>query len=183
MSYELINTKLDLQKRFKFFFKHSGWATPPGKAACALSSAKAEIAAEERNWTYDWSHDEDPDRSWEEDAGYQGPGEYFICQLLDGEGDTLEVLGGIVDPDDNYRRVIAAELAGEALLHTDAGDPEPEPLKHNLSGEQLATVLAALRFWQDHFSQPDPTKGMPHFDDHEPLTDDEIDKLCEQLNC
>ena len=54
----------------------------------------------------------------------------------------------------------------------------------NLTDSELATVLAALRFWQDEMG-PHPHKGgcyPEHFDDHEPLGADEIDALCERLN-
>lgn len=54
-----------------------------------------------------------------------------------------------------------------------------------ISNRELATVLAALRLWQ---------AGLPldfegdagrtgHFEEHAPLTPDEIDKLCERINC
>jgi hypothetical protein len=48
-----------------------------------------------------------------------------------------------------------------------------------LNDRELATVLAALRTAQEDrpiFEQ------MPHFEDVEPLDDDEIDALCEELN-
>lgn len=51
----------------------------------------------------------------------------------------------------------------------------------NLSERNLATVLAALRWWQQTFDR----EGVPlwdHFDHLLPLTPDEIDDLCEQLN-
>jgi hypothetical protein len=30
-----------LQQRFRFFLEHAGYATPPGRAACALALARA----------------------------------------------------------------------------------------------------------------------------------------------
>lgn len=63
--------------------------------------------------------------------------------------------------------------------------PEPEPEK--LAGRELATVLAALRYWQESSS---PRRKMPvdfdggeHFADETPLDEGEIDALCERLNC
>jgi hypothetical protein len=55
-----------------------------------------------------------------------------------------------------------------------------------LSNKELATVLAALRNWQE-ITSPEggnkPEELMPdHFADDEPLTTDEIDELCERLN-
>jgi hypothetical protein len=50
-------------------------------------------------------------------------------------------------------------------------------MKRELNERELATVLAALRIFQ---RDPDPT--MEHFDEVEPLSADEIDELCEELN-
>jgi hypothetical protein len=54
-----------------------------------------------------------------------------------------------------------------------------------LSGRELATVLAALRYWQRALAR---TRGeapvLDHFDGKDtPLTAEEIDRLCERLNC
>lgn len=52
-----------------------------------------------------------------------------------------------------------------------------------LTDRELATVLAALRYWQIDL---DANNGVPiceHFEDVTPLTVDEIDELCERLNC
>jgi len=54
-----------------------------------------------------------------------------------------------------------------------------------LSNQQLAHLLAALRYCQDHESLSD----MEHFTMAEggkvlrPLMDDEINELCEDINC
>lgn len=51
-----------------------------------------------------------------------------------------------------------------------------------LNDRELATVLAALRHWQDDIPEGD-REGFDHFDEKlTPLNDDEIDKLCEALN-
>jgi hypothetical protein len=39
----------------------------------------------------------------------------LCCVLKDGDGNVLASLCGITDPDSNYRRVVEAELASEAL--------------------------------------------------------------------
>ena len=55
-----------------------------------------------------------------------------------------------------------------------------------LTPAQLATVLAALRWWQMDLKRPnfDPEDEMPdHFYGVDPLTSAEIDELCEELNC
>lgn len=58
-----------------------------------------------------------------------------------------------------------------------------------LTPKELATVLAALRFWQElergepceKFLPENARKGT-HFEEHDPLTVEEIDSLCERLN-
>ena len=53
-----------------------------------------------------------------------------------------------------------------------------------LTSRELATVLAALRHWQQQL----PSEGLafavgfPHFTDDLPLSVDEIDALCNRLN-
>lgn len=51
-----------------------------------------------------------------------------------------------------------------------------------LNKRQLATVLAALRYWQQDLVENEEPPISPHFHDVTPLTDDEIDELCDQLN-
>jgi len=55
-----------------------------------------------------------------------------------------------------------------------------------LTQRELATILAALRNWQDVTSDTggnDPRELSPdHFTDCEPLDFDEIEDLCERLN-
>lgn len=47
--------------------------------------------------------------------------------------------------------------------------------------KELATVLAALRLFQEYEAVPD--NQMDHFKEVDPLSDSEIDELCERLNC
>ena len=52
-----------------------------------------------------------------------------------------------------------------------------------LSDRDVAQILAALRNWQVDGLNEDLAEAFAgHFEDHEPLTDDEIDALCERLN-
>ena len=53
-----------------------------------------------------------------------------------------------------------------------------------LTMREMATVLAALRRWQDELRRQaaDLTDNDGHFDDVSPLTSDEIDGLCDWLN-
>lgn len=55
-----------------------------------------------------------------------------------------------------------------------------------LSDKELASVLAAMRFWQnnvDDAEKSDELNGYGHFTAHGALTNAEIDELCERLNC
>ncbi len=53
-----------------------------------------------------------------------------------------------------------------------------------LTDRELATVLAALRYWQDEMSPHASAAAYPeHFAKGiEPLTTEEIDELCSRLN-
>jgi hypothetical protein len=56
-------------------------------------------------------------------------------------------------------------------------------MKVELSIREVAQLLAALRNWQTDALNEDLAEAFAgHFEDHEPLTDDEIDDLCERLN-
>ena len=52
----------------------------------------------------------------------------------------------------------------------------------NLSDREMATVLAALRYWQDEMGCHGRAAYPEHFEETEPLTAPEIDALCERLN-
>ena len=51
-----------------------------------------------------------------------------------------------------------------------------------LSDRELATVLAALRYWQDEMAPYEDGSTSEHFQEVTPLTTKEIDDLCERLN-
>ncbi len=53
-----------------------------------------------------------------------------------------------------------------------------------LTPSELATVLAALRHWQQHLQRAGTAfaDGFPHFSNEPPLSVDEIDVLCSVLN-
>jgi len=52
-----------------------------------------------------------------------------------------------------------------------------------LSDRELALVLAALRNWEmDALNEDLVDTFSGHFEDYEPLSDDEIDELCQRLN-
>ena len=52
-----------------------------------------------------------------------------------------------------------------------------------LNEREAAQLLAALRNWQTDSLNEDLADAFTgHFEDHAPLTEDEIDALCERLN-
>ena len=53
-----------------------------------------------------------------------------------------------------------------------------------LTSRELATVLVALRHWQQHLPRGGIAfaEGFPHFTDETPLSVGEIDALCDRLN-
>ena len=56
-------------------------------------------------------------------------------------------------------------------------------MKVELSDREIAHVLAALRNWQiDALNEDLVDTFAGHFEDYEPLTDEEIDVLCERIN-
>jgi hypothetical protein len=65
-------------------------------------------------------------------------------------------------------------------------DARKESMTLHLAGRDLATILAALRYGQqDLAANEDQSPISPeHFHDQlTPLTVEEIDNLCERLNC
>ena len=56
-------------------------------------------------------------------------------------------------------------------------------LRKDLNHDEAATTLAALRFWQEHLAAGGHVpKHFDHFDDATPLSIEEIDALCEEIN-
>ena len=52
-----------------------------------------------------------------------------------------------------------------------------------LSDREIAQLLAALRNWQTDALNEDLADAFSgHFEEHQPLSDEEIDALCERLN-
>lgn len=61
----------------------------------------------------------------------------------------------------------------------------PAVVTVDLDTHELATVLAALRHWQQFIAKHEMSARTGHFKDDNavPLTVEEIDTLCEQINC
>lgn len=110
-----MNTRL--LRAYRFFFEHAGYVVGE-RAQCALSLARAERYARDNDWNADWVADDCPDLSWMSDEEQRQPHEVLGCILRDADGNSLGSLWGITDPDNAYMRVVAAELASEAM-HND----------------------------------------------------------------
>lgn len=67
----------------------------------------------------------------------------------------------------------------------------PKTTLYAISDQQLATILASLRYWQRDLNEPDNIAsndvpegiidGEGHFETEKPLSSEEIDQLCEDL--
>lgn len=103
-----------MTKLEQFYFDNAGSSYDPkveteeqGKARGAADLAKAAHYALDQGWTFEW--DTDPDgHSCDEDHSVE------YCQLWDGET-LLGSLSEICGATDDYRRVVEAELALEAM--------------------------------------------------------------------
>lgn len=88
---------------FRFFHANAGGIV--GQSALgAWDLAKAEEVASDRDWQVTWEYDD-----------FEPGSECAI--LHDEEGNVLASLGGIGGATDEYRRVVQAELASEALYN------------------------------------------------------------------
>lgn len=123
-------TTRDRQERFRFFLEHAGYATPPGRAACALELARAE-----EGLACALSYDE-ASVEWVDDFETYDPGDVVTTEQATARFDTGEWTGPfgcivkigdaaaslwsiVLDSrvtGDPYARVVVAELASEALL-------------------------------------------------------------------
>lgn len=114
----------DLTEAERFFFEHSGWSYKPGEETscegrnrCARLSAQAEAWARADGVTFRW---EDDNELWEPEPydtiEWCAAGREVTCKACGHtEWETLASLGGIADATPEYRRVIEAELAYEAM--------------------------------------------------------------------
>ncbi len=108
------------RRAIRFFAEHAGYATPPGRLACAKALADAESAAATAGLHPDWSDDAGGADALGDHAAWCGcttPPHHRIerCTLHAEDGTVVVSLGGVIDADADYRRVVEAELALEAL--------------------------------------------------------------------
>jgi hypothetical protein len=120
----------DLDEAVVFFAEHAGWSYDPktetadeGKQRGARESAAAEMLLREQGWIVTWSDDWSIGDHAQEFDCYEdgGPETCETALLTDSHGAVLGGLSCIDDADENYRRVIAAELAGEAAAERKIG--------------------------------------------------------------
>jgi hypothetical protein len=97
-----------MKKSVKFFT-----AMMNGDADAGKKLATAEHFAEENGWRVEWVPDSEPYEMG--DAETEAPSEVFVAVLRNADNAVLASLGGIVDPNDKYVRLVNAELAQEAL--------------------------------------------------------------------
>jgi hypothetical protein len=106
-----------------FFEQNAGYARQPdetddaARARCAGDLVKAERWAQNAGVTFDWSDDwHVTDHRAEYDCYNDGgPETCQSCTCYSSNGDVLASLGCIDDATDDYRRVVEAELALEAM--------------------------------------------------------------------
>jgi hypothetical protein len=111
----------------QFFYDHAGFSYDPetqtaeeGRWECARKLRGAEVRAASLGWEVRW--EEDPEPIWDDDVERETT-DYpqWWAVLFDSEGNVLGSLGSVdLGPDkdpwsDPYGRVVAAELAWEAL--------------------------------------------------------------------
>jgi hypothetical protein len=106
----------------RFFWEHAGYSwnavegetRAQGRRRCAESLASAETWAQEQGMTFTWDFDQDADLSWMTDEERAQEHEVLGCVARYRDGSVAGSLGGVIDPDDMYLRVVEAELASEA---------------------------------------------------------------------
>jgi hypothetical protein len=108
-----------LYTRFRFFKAQAGFATTPGRAACALALARAEMAAHDAGMTFVYRLDAEPSWALGPDGAYHASRAYLLHAVLEDADEaqvSLAALGGVaIDGDAAYYRVLEAELADVAL--------------------------------------------------------------------
>lgn len=110
-----------LTKAEQFFYDHAGYSWNPmagetqeqSKIRCSKALAKAESLASEDGARFIWQDDYD-----DSSDGDSTPTTRELC-IMRVNGKVEASLGSIHDADDDYRRVIEAELAAEYYLGQD----------------------------------------------------------------
>ena len=98
-------------------------------------------------------------------------------------GDVEQVCGNCLNrrTSSSNRRMRSRRIGD--VLSTDSQAEGETTILVELSERDTAQILAALRNWQTDAENEDLVEAFAgHFEEHEPLSDDEIDALCERLN-
>ena len=97
-----------LLRSYKFFRSQE----MPAHAAVAL--ARGEQFALDNDYTFCWEDDPEGARNWYCHCGCR-PSKVLACVMYGADGEVLASLGSIGDPDQNYCRMIEAELSLEVM--------------------------------------------------------------------
>lgn len=98
-----------LKKKIDFFLKNAY----PNDLKAARDRARAEKFAQDSGWEVEWEYDQEEYQMG--DAETEPPSEVLVAILRDADRNVIGSLGGIGDPSREYRRVVEAELASEAM--------------------------------------------------------------------
>jgi hypothetical protein len=108
-----------LYQRFRFFKAYAGFATPPGRSACALALARAEMAAHDAGIAFVYKLDSEVTWALGSDGEYHASAAYVLHAVLEDEDEqqrSLAAIGGVdADGDAAFYRVLEAQLADVAL--------------------------------------------------------------------
>lgn len=132
-----------LRRAWRFFHASAPYCTPPGIARCALDLARAEAEAKRRGYVFAWNHDSECVDVMECSAQtHEWCAVYATDEFGNVQGRPLASVGSVCDADDNFRRVIQAELAAEAIANEpDTHCPEcGEEMDTDCMGQQRCTV-------------------------------------------
>jgi len=126
------NEREEMTNQEKFFYDNAGYSynaatetAEEGRVRCAKALAAAESEMMYRPWYVEWT-DDDQDAQFQDENGEWQEAPAVVAMLMryfddpDRQVDCLASLGGITESDNateraNYRRVVEAELALQAL--------------------------------------------------------------------
>lgn len=123
MTWGYVPTSEPIDAAVRFFWQHAGYSYRPdvesdesGRLRGARELAAAEAWARANGVTFSWRDDWEVAHETAYDCYDEGePETCELCTALDGNGAVLASLGCIDDATDDYRRVVEAELALEAM--------------------------------------------------------------------
>lgn len=117
--------KVPSAEAFLFFFRNSHSTKPgPRKIEGAIEDAVSEAEARRRGWRFHWDHDPSGCLGCECDSptckcSTGEEHETLDCLLRDAEGEVVGSIGGVCGLTRDYRRILEAQIASEALHEQD----------------------------------------------------------------